>query len=102
MKRISMEEFQTKGYLQEVNRLFFHPLGLSLTITINKETGKKTLGPINDFRDEKGGVVFVSTSGSNFIRRVKAIQRIITKLSQVRQKFHGFIIQPLNISLFKK
>lgn len=30
MKQIDLKEFREKGYLQEANRQFFHPLGLKL------------------------------------------------------------------------
>lgn len=35
-KRIDIKEFREKGYLQELNRNFLHPLGLALEI-ITKE-----------------------------------------------------------------
>lgn len=34
IKRIDIKEFRDLGYLQEVNRQFFHPLGLALEIVI--------------------------------------------------------------------
>lgn len=35
VKRINIAEFRELGYLQEVNRLFFHPLGLALEVVIH-------------------------------------------------------------------
>lgn len=37
VKRIDIKEFQELGFLQEVNRLFFHPLGLALEVVIEDE-----------------------------------------------------------------
>lgn len=35
LKWMDIKEFQDLGFLQEVNRLFFHPLGLALAIQID-------------------------------------------------------------------
>jgi len=32
---ISLEEFRKLGYLQELNRRFLHPLGLSMEVKVN-------------------------------------------------------------------
>lgn len=53
-------KFRNEGYLQEVNRLFFHPLGMCLVATgldHNEETGEVTEGAnprvyIRDYREE--------------------------------------------------
>jgi hypothetical protein len=37
IKKIDIKEFREKGYLQELNRQFLHPLGLALEITINDD-----------------------------------------------------------------
>ncbi len=37
IERIDIKEFREKGYLQEVNRRFFHPLGLALEIIIKDD-----------------------------------------------------------------
>ena len=41
-KKISIKEFREKGFLQEVNRIFFHPLGLALEVNIDDD-GNETL-----------------------------------------------------------
>ena len=50
MKNIYIKEFREKGYLQEVNRLFFHPLGLALSVSV--ENGEETISGVLDFRDD--------------------------------------------------
>ena len=57
-KRLSIKEFQDAGYLQEVNRLFFHPLGLALAIERDNETQEVRLSHIIDSRDDPEGFVF--------------------------------------------
>lgn len=39
IKRIDIKEFREEGFLQEVNRQFFHPLGLALEVLIDDEEG---------------------------------------------------------------
>lgn len=57
-KRIDIKEFRERGYLQEANRLFFHPLGLALEIIIDEETGEEKLGGVWDSRDDPEGILF--------------------------------------------
>ena len=51
-KYIDIKEFKDKGYLQEVNRRFFHPLGLALEIKID-EYSNCFLGRILCSREEE-------------------------------------------------
>ena len=39
IKHIDIKEFRERGYLQEANRRFFHPLGLALETTICDNCG---------------------------------------------------------------
>jgi hypothetical protein len=52
----SVDEFQRLGYLQELNRRFLHPLGLSMVIIVDDKTGEKSFYHIGDFREE--GICF--------------------------------------------
>lgn len=56
-KRIDIKEFRAKGYLQEANRLFFHPLGLALEVVVHDD-GTESLGGVWDFRDDPEGMMF--------------------------------------------
>lgn len=58
-RNLDVREFRTLGYLQEVNRLFMHPLGLALSVAIN-EDGTEQLGPIWDYRDDPEGLGFAA------------------------------------------
>lgn len=58
IKRIDIKEFRIRGLLQEVNRKFFHPLGLALEVMVDEETGKESLGGIWDYRDDPEGIFF--------------------------------------------
>ena len=57
VKRIAIKKFRDRGYLQEANRLFFHPLGLALEVIID-ELGGVRLGGVWDDRDDPEGHVF--------------------------------------------
>lgn len=61
VKRMAIEEFRGKGILQEVNRQFFHPIGLALEVVV-EEDGTETLGGIWDYRDDPEGVLYDETS----------------------------------------
>ena len=57
IKRIDIKEFRELGYLQEVNRLFLHPLGLALEI-VQEEDGTERLGGVWDYRKDPEGMAF--------------------------------------------
>ncbi len=81
IKRIDIKEFRAKGFLQEANRQFFHPLGLALEVII-EENGDETLGGIWDYRDDAEGMFF----GNNMINgdRIKYVQEIKDSKSATR------------------
>jgi len=58
IKYIDPKEFQEFGYLQELNRVFLHLLGMALEVIIDDKTGKVSLGGIRDYRDDPEGMRF--------------------------------------------
>ena len=60
MKYMPIEEFKELGYLQEVNRLFLHQVGLALIVSRNDEDGSMSLCGIHDCRDDPEGILFDS------------------------------------------
>jgi hypothetical protein len=94
IKCINIKEFREKGYLQELNRQFLHPLGMALEINID-EDGNEILHGIWDYRDEKEGMLYadevVNTkkfkSNIEFVRQQWNIKR------RFREEKHGFMIQ---------
>ena len=73
-KLLSIKEFQKGGYLQEVNRLFFHPLGLALAIEVDEEKDEYRLKEIWDARDYPEGFVFVELK-KDYQTKVEAERR---------------------------
>jgi hypothetical protein len=60
LKHMSEEEFRNEGFLQEVNRKFFHPLGLALALELGKDKDgdiRKYWGII-DCREDPEGMFF--------------------------------------------
>ena len=51
-------EFREFGYLQEVNRMFFHPLGLALEVSIDEETGVESISGVWDYRADPEGMSY--------------------------------------------
>ena len=94
--KMSIIEFVDGGYLQEVNRQFFHPLGLALEVFIpsNREADYVISG-VRDYRNDATEAVF--PIGDLAGRKVKA--RKITeeqdKRHKERQESLGYIIEPL-------
>jgi hypothetical protein len=52
MKKLDSVLFKKLGYLNEINRIYLHPLGLSL------EVGEDNKIEVVDGREEKAGIVF--------------------------------------------
>jgi len=68
MKYMTVSEFRDLGFLQELNRLFLHPLGLALEIKI-EENGEESLGGIWDSREDPEGMLFGDFSDKKEARR---------------------------------
>ena len=90
VRHISIAEFREFGFLQEVNRQFFHPLGLALEVVIDDD-GSETLGGIWDYRDDPEGVKFAEVD-SDKAQRVAKLQN---KKAIERLGLLGYVIQQL-------
>ena len=78
IKKMDFDEFWKLGFVQEANRLFFHPRGLA--ISINVEEGKAIgFGPIWDYRDDPEGLIF----GDDILESPE----IATKAANVQAEF---------------
>ncbi len=58
---INLDEFQQLGFLQEANRLFFHPCGLALTLIVDDVSNTSRLAVI-DARSDPEGYAFENPS----------------------------------------
>jgi hypothetical protein len=75
---MSVEEFRKFGYLQELNRLFLHPLGLSLCALIS-EDGTEILSDILDYRKEEVGFDDEIVSSIEFQSRIRNVEKELEK-----------------------
>lgn len=99
INRIDIKEFREKGYLQEVNRRFLHPLGLALEIVIDDD-GNEKLGGIWDYRDDTEGIYFdIQNSDTErinrFIENSEFIEKEFEERSLDRIEKLGFNIEPI-------
>lgn len=94
IKRMDIAEFRQEGYLQEVNRLFFHPLGLALEVKIGKDG--ESLGGLWDYRDDPEGVIY----GEGVLESAKTerIQQLTTERMTARTSALGYWVQPAHHS----
>lgn len=92
--RIDIKEFREKGYLQEANRRFFHPLGLALEVIV-EEDGSERLGGVWDYRDDPEGMIF----GPNMIQagKVAHVDGLWDSHVGKRIELLGAVIQPVPI-----
>ena len=100
IKRIDVKEFREKGYLQELNRRFLHPLGLSLEISIDDD-GNEKLGGVWDYRDDKEGIYYdISNEDlerkSRFNDKKAFIDDELENRCKNRKEILGFDIEPLD------
>lgn len=93
IKYIDIQELVDNGYVQEVNRRFFHLLGLNLEIN-KSDSGELQFVGIADFRDDEEGLVFDEVD----VEKVKNVQKEIDRKIEARQKAFGWFLQPYEIS----
>lgn len=99
-KPIDLRAFMDEGYLQEVNRRFFHPLGLAMFISFDDD-GVATHCGVYDDRDDPEGCSF---NFANWPDREKAVARFhgnVAKVDEewriheeIRQRNLGYMVQP--------
>ena len=94
---MDIKEFRKEGYLQEINRLFLHPMGLALEVKRDSD-GNEILSGVWDCRHDNEGIAFTDNDSSDFIRRAKSIETIYQNRLKRRIKNLGYGIQPIDES----
>jgi len=100
IRKMSIKEFREKGYLQELNRQFLHPLGLALEIEID-EAGSDKLGGIWDYREDKEGIYYdLENSSENrkqaSYKKWKFIYDQKLNRHDYRKNHLGWVLEPIN------
>lgn len=105
IKYISPREFADRGYLQEVNRQFLHPLGLALEITLNRydPSDEGRFSGVWDYREDPEGITF---GGLEHYGLDAAKAQIVAEERRskegVRRKMFGQTVQPVFEDLDKR
>ena len=96
VKRLSVKEFREQGYLQEMNRMFLHPLGLAMEIVV-EDDGTEKLGGVWDYRDDPEGMIFADeTINTDKARRKEAtVMEEWDAKEKVRMEKFNYMIQPV-------
>lgn len=98
-KKLLVSDFRKQGYLQELNRQFLHPLGLSLEV-LSYEDGHEEFGSIYDYRTDESGIVFDLINSDNarindFISKANNIKREKKRIQKNRKKLYKYQIEPI-------
>lgn len=94
LPEMSFAELRSSGVLQEVNRWFFHPLGLALTVAEDPldRRGRRLL--VIDSRDDLEGVRFDDVT-DEMRARGEAVKADFNGRSIVREDRLGYVVQPI-------
>lgn len=96
VKWMNIKEFREKGYLQEVNRIFFHPLGMALSVEI-KEDGTESLKGIWDYRDDPEGIIYTdeALNTQESMDKRNFVLKELSEKAAYREKHLKFALQPI-------
>ena len=100
-KILSIKEFRELGLLQEVNRKFFHPLGLALAVELNYD-GTESLKEIIDSRDDPEGFIFGDLTTERHVKYSENVQKMFKDKEQYRKNKFGFHVQPIGTKIEKE
>lgn len=121
VKRMNVREFRERGYLQELNRRFLHPLGLALEVVIERcgcddgeieegpagatwtaicptcdGTGKRErLGGVWDYRVDPEGIFYADVDPEDLAGKFAYIENEIAARRRARVTALGYWIQPV-------
>jgi len=94
IKYLPIRELMSLGILQEVNRQFFHPLGLALEVTISddEEITEPYISGVWDYRDDPEGITY----GENIIdrKKIERVYELYLAHAEERVKKFGWVVQP--------
>ena len=99
IKKMDLTEFRDKGYLLEVNRQFFHPLGLALEVTIEDDQTVSAISGIWDYREDPEGMLFADLTDVKVSEQADKIKADRLEKEKIRMNKYGFSIQPIGHKL---
>ncbi len=93
MANLPIEEFVDLGLLQEVNRRFFHPIGMELLVRFDQDTNDFSLVGIADHRGVPEGLVL--GDGHQPANPGPAAKYDSMLKSTSRMIAYGYVVQPV-------
>ena len=98
-KYLNLSDFVALGLLQEVNRLFFHPMGLALECS-RTDTGLTTLSRIWDYRDDPEGMIYDLKNRNpgeltSWAKKARYVDRLREAHDPTRLALFGNVIEPI-------
>ncbi len=90
VKYMDPEEFRQFGYLQELNRMFLHPLGLALEVVTDDSGKAVAFGGVWDYRDDPEGMRY----GTVDIEKTSRVATEWQERTSARQERLGYMMQP--------
>lgn len=97
MKTMTLKEFYELGLVQELNRIFLHPMGLAFCIKTDEEKGTAEFDSIIDYRDDPEGMIFSKEVIDTDEARLKeeVVKKMLDGKWDLRVKNFGWQIQPV-------
>jgi hypothetical protein len=96
IRYLPLSTFVDEGYLQEVNRQFFHPLGLQLCADTDFESGNVTGFQIMDCRDEVNSVWYMFEADEfEHRRKYLNVAKEWKTRSDRREAELGYMVEPV-------
>ena len=92
------EEFRDRGYLQEVNRRFFHPLGLALAVDIEEHPADEDgwfKVQVWDCRDGREGFLFTDLTDEEAARKADTVRNEAAAKATERLRVMGGTDDPI-------
>lgn len=87
--KIDINEFVNFGYLQELNRQFLHPLGMSMELDVGDNRWEIKIAHIRKNELSKMNNI----DSDEYERRKKNVENQKKKIATIRKKELGFVIQ---------
>lgn len=94
INRMTIHAFREFGLLQEVNRQFFHPLGLALEVHVNDDLPCEIITSLWDYRDDPEGMIFGGEL-EPYREKAQRVADLAAEKRPAREAALGFWIQPL-------
>ncbi len=93
IKNMDIKEFRTTGFLQELNRRFLHPIGMTLTVEID-DVGNESLGDIL-YTDNMSGIIYGSDDIQMKYNRMQNVRNVERLMHKERLKTLGYVVEPI-------